>query len=107
MQQRRLQLASDPQMIVLVGCLYWSDSAAKEDLGGWRQAAANKAVANTVQWLSTRRYRNVFVDPDNEGMAARAKNWSIAEMIDAAHAVDDSYVIGFNDLAAVRTAARP
>jgi hypothetical protein len=93
---RIIEAADRHEMIVLVGCLYWSDSAAKEDLGGWRQAAANKAVANTVQWLSTRKYRNVFVDPDNEGMAARAKNWSIAEMIDAAHAVDDSYVIGFN-----------
>ena len=55
-------------MVVLVGCLYWSNSRAKEDLGHWKQEHANKAVANTVRWLKEHNYRNVFVDVDNEGI---------------------------------------
>ena len=38
-------------MVVLVGCLYWSNSRAKENLGHWKQQHANKAVADTVRWL--------------------------------------------------------
>ena len=37
--------------MVLVGCLYWSTSRAKEDLGHWTQVEANRAVAQTVEWL--------------------------------------------------------
>ncbi len=48
---RIIEAADSRSMIVLVGCLYWSTSRAKEDLGSWRQADANRAVANTVRWL--------------------------------------------------------
>ena len=91
--------AADKQgMIVVVGCLYWSDSKAKEDLvGKWKQADANRAIENTVRWLNQKDYRNVFVDVDNEGMAHDATGWSIAEMIDAGHAVDSSIMIAYND----------
>jgi hypothetical protein len=87
-------------MIILVGCLYWSNSRAKEDLGHWKQEHADKAVANTVRWLKQHNFRNVFIDPDNEGMASRAKGWSIKKMIDAAHKVDSSFVVGYNNGAA-------
>jgi hypothetical protein len=79
-----------------VGCLYWSTSRAKEDLGHWGQAEANRAVANTVQWLVENDYRNVFVDPDNEGMAVRANGWRIESMIAAGHEVDPSIMVANN-----------
>jgi hypothetical protein len=84
-------------MIVLVGCLYWGTSTAKSDLGGWQQTDANQAIRNTIQWLKNHNYRNVFVDVDNEGMAHGATGWSISQMIDAAHQVDDTIMIAYND----------
>ena len=97
---RIIEQADRRGMVVLVGCLYWSNSRAKEDLGYWKQVHANEAVANTVRWLKEHNFRNVFVDPDNEGMASRATGWSIKKMIDAAHKVDPSCVIGYNNKAA-------
>src|SRR5205085_11974741 len=61
-------------MIVLVGCLYWSVSTANDELGNWTQTQANTAIANTIRWLKANQFKNVFVDPDNEGMALTAKN---------------------------------
>jgi len=85
-------------MVVIVGCLYWSNSRAKEDLvATWTEEHADRAVANTVRWLRDHEYRNVFVDVDNEGMAYRATGWSIASMIDAAHDVDPSIMTAYND----------
>lgn len=83
-------------MIVLVGCLYWGDAKASDHLAAWGQADANKAVANTVKWLTDNNYTNVFVDPDNEGMARLAKGWDIGEMIDAGHAANPRMVMAFN-----------
>jgi hypothetical protein len=83
-------------MIVLVGCLYWSESEAKADLSHWTQREANLAVANTVRWLAENNFRHVIVDPDNEGMAFKEKGWSIAEMIDAGHAANSACVIAYN-----------
>jgi hypothetical protein len=93
---RIIEAADSRGMIVLVGCLYWSTSKANEDLGAWKQADANRAVANTVRWLQERRYRNVFVDPDNEGMASRDRKWSFGEMIDAGHAANPACIMGYN-----------
>lgn len=94
---RIIQAADQRGMVVLVGCLYWSTSRAKEHLDGtWTQVDANRAVANTVAWLRDHDYRNVFVDVDNEGMAQAAKKWDIASMIDAAHAVDPTIMIAYN-----------
>jgi hypothetical protein len=90
---RIIEAADDQGMVVVVGCLYWSTSRAKEDLSDWKQAEANKAVSNTVKWLSEHDYRNVFVDPDNEGMSP----FSIEELIDAAHAAGPDYAIAFNE----------
>ncbi len=94
---RIIRAADEQKMIVVVGCLYWSTSKAKEDLADWTQSDANRAVANTVRWLSSNDFRNVFVDVDNEGMAHDATAWSIAEMIDAGHAVDPSIMLAYND----------
>lgn len=94
---RIIEEADRHGMVVLVGCLYWSNSRAKEELGHWKQEHANIAMANTVRWMKEHDYRNVFVDPDNEGMASRAMGWSIKKMIDAAHKVDASFVIGYNN----------
>ena len=95
---RIIEAANKRGMIVLVGCLYWSTSRAKDDLvDAWSQADANKVVANTVRWLSDNNYRHVLVDVDNEGMAHDATGWSIASMIDAGHAVDPSIMIAYND----------
>ena len=95
-----IEAADQRGMIVLVGCLYWSTSRAKEDLKHWKQADADLAVANTVAWLKAHDHRNVFVDVDNEGMARTATGWSIAAMIDAAHAVDPTIMVAYNDRAA-------
>lgn len=93
-----IEAADEQGMIVVVGCLYLSTSRAKEDLVGlWKQEDANRAVANTVRWLSRHDYRNVFVDVDNEGMAHDATGWSIAKMIDAGHTVDSSIMLAYND----------
>ncbi len=94
---RIIEAADDLGMIVLVGCLYWGGSKAKEDLDGWQQAQANRAVADTVEWLAQNDYRNVIVDPDNEGMAARAMGWSIEEMIQAGKEASDDVIMGYND----------
>jgi hypothetical protein len=94
---RIIEAADRRGMIVLVGCLYWSTSTAKSDLGRWQQTDANKAIGNTIQWLKDHNYRNVFVDVDNEGMAHQATRWSISQMIDAAHAVDRAIMIAYND----------
>ncbi len=91
-----IKAADRRSMVVLVGCLYWSNSKAKEDLEGWRQEDANRAVANVIRFISENGYRNVFVDPDNEGMAQRAKGWSIKEMIGAGHEVDPGVLIAYN-----------
>jgi hypothetical protein len=94
---RIIEAADKRGMIILVGCLYWSTSTAKSELGRWRQADADKAIGNTVRWLKDHNYRNVFVDVDNEGMAHQATHWSIAQMIDAAHAVDPTIMAAYND----------
>lgn len=97
---RIIEAADARGMVVLVGCLYWSTSRANEELGHWKQADANRAIANTVRWLAERNYRNVFVDPDNEGMATKATGWSFAELIDAGHAANPACVIAYNSRAA-------
>jgi hypothetical protein len=94
---RIIEAADVRGMLVLVGCLYWSTSTAKSDLGRWQQADANKAIGNTIHWLKDHNYHNVFVDVDNEGMAHQATHWSISKMIDAAHKVDSTIMIAYND----------
>jgi hypothetical protein len=87
-----IEAADARGMIVLVGTLYWGTSTANAALGGWGQTQANLAVANTVRWLNMHAYRNVFVDPDNEGMSP----FTDSPMIAAGHAVDPSIMIACN-----------
>jgi hypothetical protein len=90
-----IEACDEREMLVLVGCLYWGGSDGKWE--NWTQNEANAAVENTVKWLSENNYRNVFVDPDNEGMANRAKGFNIEEMIAAGKKADPDIVIGFNN----------
>ncbi len=93
---RIIEAADKRGMIVIVGCLYWSTSRAKEDLNHWTQVEANRAVANTVKWLAKNNYRNVIVDPDNEGMAGREQGWTVEALIAAAHSADRSIMVANN-----------
>ncbi len=89
-----IEACDNREMVVLVGCLYWGGSNGKWE--SWTQKEANLAVANTIKWLSDNNFRNVFVDPDNEGMANRNKGFNIGEMIAAGKKVDSDIIIGFN-----------
>ncbi len=91
---RIIDAADERGMIVLVGCLYWSNSKAKWE--SWTQAQADAAVANTVRWLKEHGYRNVFVDVDNEGMARAAKGFDNRQMVIAGKKVDSACVIATN-----------
>ncbi len=92
-----IEAADARAMIVLVGCLYWSDSKAREDLKHWKQPEAEQAIVNTIAWLKAHDYRNVFVDVDNEGMAHRAAGFDIERLIKAAHQVDPTIMVAWND----------
>ncbi len=89
-----IEACDERKMVVLIGCLYWGNSRGKWD--SWDQQDAENAVANTVRWLSENHYRNVFVDPDNEGMAQREKGFDISRMISAGKEIDPMVVIGYN-----------
>jgi len=90
-----IEACDEREMVVLVGCLYWGTSKGKWE--HWTQEEANAAVANTVKWLSDNDYRNVLVDPDNEGMANRDKGFNIEQMIAAGKNMDPKIVIGYNN----------
>jgi hypothetical protein len=91
----RIVEATDKRgMVVLVGCLYWSDSRAKWEQ--WTQAEANTAIANTVRWLAEHDYRNVFLDVDNEGMARASAGFDNRELVLAAKRVDTSFPVATN-----------
>jgi len=91
---RIIEAADARGMVVVVGCLYWGGSRAKWD--SWTQTQADAAVFNTVKWLKTNNYRNVFVDVDNEGMAKRAKKFSNRKMVIAGKRADPDCVIATN-----------
>jgi hypothetical protein len=89
-----IEAADQRAMTVLVGCLYWGNSRGKVD--AWTQTEANRAIANTVQWLKDHNYRNVFVDVDNEGMALREKGFDNRQLVLAGKAIDPSIMIATN-----------
>jgi hypothetical protein len=89
-----IEACDERKMVVLVGCLYWGNSRGKWD--SWDQQDVENAVANTVRWLSENHYRNVIVDPDNEGMAQREKGFDISRMIKAGKEIDPTVMIGYN-----------
>lgn len=94
--ERILRATDERGMAIIVGCLYWSTSKAKEDLSAWTQADADKAVANTAHWLRDKGFQHVILDPDNEGMAVRAKDWQVESLIRAAKTAYPDLVVANN-----------
>jgi hypothetical protein len=64
---RVIEAADARGMIVLVGCLYYGGAGSTQP--NWTQTDADNAIANTTRWAANHNYKNVFFDPDNEGMA--------------------------------------
>lgn len=92
--EKIIRACDERDMVVLVGCLYWGGSEGKWK--NWKQEDAERAVANTVKWLSDNNFRNVFVDPDNEGMAKKNAGFDLEAMIAAGKKVDPGIMIGYN-----------
>lgn len=94
--RRILEATQEKGMMMIVGCLYWSTSKAKEDLRHWTQEDANRAIANTARWLGENNFNHVILDPDNEGMATRMEDWSAESMIQAAKKANPDLVVANN-----------
>ena len=94
--ERILKETQSRNMIVIVGCLYWGTSKAKEDLSGWTQEDANRAVANTARWLGEKAFTHVILDPDNEGMAVRQMKWQTEPTIRAAKDANPALLVANN-----------
>jgi hypothetical protein len=86
--------ADERGMVVLVGMLYWGNSKGKWE--HWTQIEANRAVIETMNWISQTGYRNVFVDPDNEGMAERAMGFDTSELIRVAQLAAPDIAVSCN-----------
>ena len=94
-----IEACDQRDMVVLVGILYWGaqqHNLSNANYPDWTQEQANSAMINTIQWLKDNDYRNVFVDPDNEGMAERSAGFDIDEMICAGKKVDPDISIAYN-----------
>lgn len=91
-----LKSTEKKEMIMIVGCLYWGTSKAKEDLGLWNQNDAKTAIANTAIWLKEKKFNHVILDPDNEGMAVREKGWKIESLIAAAKEAHPDLLVANN-----------
>lgn len=89
-------------MIVLVGILYWGSG--EHDLSNsyydkWTQNEVNKAIVSTMKWLDDENLKNVFIDPDNEGMAERSKGFDVAGMISEAKKANPGIPVAYNGTA--------
>jgi len=94
-----IEACNKRDMVVLVGILYWGaqqHGLSNANYADWKQKDANAAIVSTIKWLKAKNYRNVFVDPDNEGMAERGAKFKIDEMICAGKAIDESICIAYN-----------
>lgn len=96
---RIIEACDQRKMVVLVGILYWG--AQQHGLenafyASWEQKQVNLAMQNTIKWLNKNNYKNVFIDPDNEGMAERGAGFDVAEMICSGKAIDPNMVIAYN-----------
>jgi hypothetical protein len=89
-----IEAADHRGMVILVGCLYWGNSKGK--WLEWGQGEANQAIANTVRWLKENKYRNVFIDVDNEGMAKNNQGFDNQLMVLAGKKVDSNCIIATN-----------
>ncbi len=90
-----IEACDSREMVVLVGCLYWGTSDNKWE--SWKQEKAERAVANTAGWLLENNYRNVLVDPDNEGMATRFAGFDYSALIAAGKKAAPGILMGFNN----------
>lgn len=96
---RIIEACDQRDMVVLVGILYWGAQMSAEEnayYNSWGQPEVNQAMVNTVNWLRNNNYRNVFIDPDNEGMAERGAGFDIAEMICEGKKANSNLVIAYN-----------
>lgn len=94
-----IEACNQRKMVVLVGILYWGSGQhgrSNEHYATWGQEEVNAAIRNAVQWLTDKGYRNVFLDPDNEGMAERAASFDIGEMICEGKEVNAALPIAYN-----------
>ncbi len=94
-----IEACNQRNMVVLVGILYWGAqqrSLANAHYTDWRQSQVNNAMISTIEWLKKNNYRNVFIDPDNEGMAERGAGFDISEMICRGKEVDENFCIAYN-----------
>lgn len=94
--ERILRATDRRGMVTIVGCLYWSTSTAKEDLAEWTQKDAKRAIGNTARWLATAGFEHVILDPDNEGMAVKARGWQVESLIQAAKSANPDLVVANN-----------
>lgn len=69
-----IEAADARGMVVLVGMCYYGTNNA--NFSNWTQPDFDRCVANTVTWAKSHNYRNVFFDPDNEGMAFQQKKYA-------------------------------
>ena len=94
-----IEACDQRDMVVLVGVLYWGSGMsayANEYYKKWKQEDVNTALQNTLRWLKENNYRNVFIDPDNEGMAERGMGFHIGEMICEGKKVAPEIPIAYN-----------
>jgi hypothetical protein len=96
---RIIEACDKREMVVLVGILYWGaqiDALENAYYHSWDQEKVNQVMRNTVLWLKENNYKNVFIDPDNEGMAERGAGFSINEMICEGKKENPDIVIAYN-----------
>ena len=95
--EKIIRACDERAMVVLVGVLYWgSGSDVTNYYRNWSQSEANAAIKHTVAWLNENNFRNVFVDPDNEGMAERGLGIDIDEMICEAKSEVAKVIVAYN-----------
>lgn len=97
--QKLIKACDKRGMVVLVGILYWGSemhNRSNTNYSTWTQTEVNNAMKNTVKWLKDNNSRNVFIDPDNEGMAEIGAKFNMEEMICAGKEVNPEIMIAYN-----------
>jgi hypothetical protein len=95
-----IEACDKKEMVVLVGILYWGKYTSNSNFEyykNWTQKDVNNAIRNTLLWLKSNDYKNVFIDPDNEGMAEKRAGFNIDEMICEGKKAVPGYVIAYNN----------
>ena len=103
-----IEACDERGMVTLVGILYWGSGMhdrTNKNYEGWKQDHVEAAMQHTVKWLHDNKYRNVFIDPDNEGMAEIGAKFDIAKMICAGKKINPAIAIAYNGKGAVPACA--